>query len=768
MRSTEGRDRIWTVWLVLALAPLLMLGSWIALQQNANKVNDWLPKEYDATINYEWFREHFGNDEFVLVSWEGCTLEDTRLDRLAKVLKSSETGESSRPGNKFRRVVTGQSILQELMAPPIELSRDAAIDRLAGTFVGPDRRQTCMLLELTPPARNNLHVTLAEIQDAIGSVGVPPASVKLGGSPVVNAAMDAISIKSMFRAIFFTCAVAVVIAWGCIRDVRQTVLVLLTGLLSMAASLAVLPICGVHLNATLFTMVPMVQTAAVSGAIHLCNYYRQAVRDAGVAGAASRAVRHALVPLSLAAGTTAAGLLSICYSDLQPIQQFGLFSAIGIGLSWLLLIFWLPAALSLWSTDDTTELTPESPATATATGEAPLSRFWQYIADNVLGYHRWMAIGCFLLLLACAPGLFWFSVSIDMLHELPTDSEAISDFNWLEERVCFLTTMEIIIRVPDSSPLSLWERIRLVQRVQDRIALLENVGGVMSVASFIPEFKGRDLTLIRRPAINRQLEKQRPRLLDSRFLARGNEEELWRVAVRVASMRKLDLGRFSDLLKDQTQQELQSERFAGISTIQTGLSSAIFRARRSLVDGLILGLFTDVLLIYVTVLVLMRSWSGGLMMIIGSVFPTCIVLGIIGWFGIEVYVGTVMAPCVALGVTVDDVIHFMIWFRNGTQQGLSHSDSLQLAWRRCARPMYQSWILLGGGMLTLLLCDFTSIRQFGTTMAAMLTAGLVGNLVLIPALLAGRLGWLVAGMPQSMPLVHAASTTASTEHDSAS
>jgi predicted RND superfamily exporter protein len=455
-----------------------------------------------------------------------------------------------------------------------------------------------------------------------------------------------------------------------------------------------------------------------------------------------------MVPLSVAAGTTAAGLLSICYSDLQPIQQFGLFSAIGVGLSWLLLIFWLPAALSLWSVDHTGGSSPQS--VAEETGEAPLSRYWQSVADVVLKYHRWMIFSCFVLLLACAPGLLWFAVSIDLLHELPAESDAIRDFNWLEEKVCDLTTMEVIIRIPDSSRVSLWGRLRLVQRVQDRLASLENVGGVMSVASFVPEFKERDLTLLRRPAIIRKLEKQRPRLLESRFLAKGNDEELWRVAVRVASLRKLNLGSFSDLLKQQTQLELQSEEFQGIATVQTGLSPAIYRARRSLVDGLIFGLFTDVLLLFVAVLVLMRSWSGGLMMIVGSIFPTCIVLGIVAWLGIEVHVGAVMAPCVALGVTVDDVIHFMIWFRNGTKKGLSRAESLQLAWRRCARPMYQSWILLGGGMLTLLLCDFTSIRQFGGTMAAMLTAGLVGNLVLVPALLAGWLGSLVA--PKSRQL----------------
>jgi predicted RND superfamily exporter protein len=747
MKSNERRRKLCLVWLVLAIAPLLMAGSWIALKENANSINDWLPSEYQATLRYQWFQEHFGTDEFAMISWPGCSLDDPRIDRLSKILKPSDDDGGSAPSSRFHRVVSGPSIIRELMAPPVNLTREEAIDRLGGIFISPDHNLTCVLVELTPAARKDLHATMKVMESSIRQAGIPFDDIKMGGSPVVNAAVDDISIGSMFRAILLTCISSIIISWVCIRDWHLTVLILLTGIISMAASLAVLPLCGVHLNATLFTMVPMVQTAAVSGAIHLCNYFRQAVREGGLDGAAERAVRHAVIPLSLAAGTTAAGLLSICYSDLQPIQQFGLFSAIGIGLSWLMLIYWLPAALSLWYVDGNGQANNVSHSTGT--GEAPLSKTWQLVANTVLGHHRWMAGLCFLVLLICSPGLLWFKVSIDLLRELPDESDAITDMNWLEENLCKLTTVEVILRVPEGSPLSIWERLRLAKRVEDRLSGLEHVGGVMSAASFIPEFKARDLTLLRRPAINRQLEKQRPEFLKSRFLAESDGEELWRVAVRVAALSDLDVAEFTDQLKAETSQELQSERFAGITTVETGVGHAIHTARRSLVDGLLWGLFTDVLLIYVAVLILMRSWSGGLVMIVSSVFPTCIVLGIAGWLDLEIYVGTILAPCVALGVTVDDVIHFMIWFRNGVRQGQSQYDALQLAWRACARPMYQSWFLLGVAMVTLLWCDLTSIRQFGATMAAMLTAGLVGNLVLVPAILAGRLGRLICPSVQT-------------------
>ena len=88
-------------------------------------------------------------------------------------------------------------------------------------------------------------------------------------------------------------------------------------------------LCGVPLNAILITMVPLVYVTGISGAIHLTNYYLEAARHGSLPARRARAVAHAAVPLVLAAVTTALGLLSLCYSELNPIRLFGVFSAIG-------------------------------------------------------------------------------------------------------------------------------------------------------------------------------------------------------------------------------------------------------------------------------------------------------------------------------------------------------------------------------------------------------------------------------------------------------
>jgi hypothetical protein len=68
------------------------------------------------------------------------------------------------------------------------------------------------------------------------------------------------------------------------------------------------------------------------------------------------------------------------------------------------------------------------------------------------------------------------------------------------------------------------------------------------------------------------------------------------------------------------------------------------------------------------------------------------------------------------------------------------SKQPMLAYKGCARAMYQSWGVIGIGLSVFSLSPFGPTQRFGHMMLAMLTVALVGNLVLLPALLAGPLG----------------------------
>ncbi len=153
------------------------------------------------------------------------------------------------------------------------------------------------------------------------------------------------------------------------------------------------------------------------------------------------------------------------------------------------------------------------------------------------------------------------------------------------------------------------------------------------------------------------------------------------------------------------------------------------------------------LLVVVSIIVLMRHWSSGILLFLTSVFPVTIVFGIMGWSGWVVDIGSVMAPCVALGVTIDDAIHFLLWFGRGISRGLSQPSAVNLAYAGCGRAMVQSWGVIGVGLSVFALSTFIPTFRFGVLTIALLTAALACNLIFLPALLAGPLClWLATRM----------------------
>src|SRR4029453_14571316 len=171
---------------ILALAaftlPLVGIGARRAVKSNANDVRDWLPADYPETQQFRWFQKNFGSEDFILVSWPGCTLADERVDKYAngvadRAAGRKEDGESA----LFARVTTGRQLVNQLTSEPIHLSRREAITRLSGVVIGPDGEQTCAVVTLADTPKRDLHATIDELRIVARGVGINEADVKLGG-----------------------------------------------------------------------------------------------------------------------------------------------------------------------------------------------------------------------------------------------------------------------------------------------------------------------------------------------------------------------------------------------------------------------------------------------------------------------------------------------------------------------------------------------------------------------------------------------------------
>ncbi len=474
--------------ITLLSIPLVFYSAGKAISSNENRVEDWLPKSFDQTQRLVWFRQHFAADQFVIVSWRGCELglgadkeDDPRIAKLADYLtpaNSSEDGNDSEGAlsadelsaqdaalvrKYIKSVETGRSVLDRMMYGSLNLSETDAIQRLQGSMIGPNETQTCLIVTLRSEAISELKEVLGNgrrsvigadqppglIRRLVSKAGVQQDDLHMGGPPVDNCAIDEEGERTLIRLAGYSGLLGIGLAWWSLRSVLLTSIVFLCAVLSGATSLAIVWLTGQNLDAILMSMPSLVYVLAISGAIHLVSYYREAVVSGGFDGAAERAVGLAWKPAFLCSVTTAVGLLSLFVSELVPIKKFGVYSAAGVMALIFIVYAVMPAALQYsgvgkrWARSAN-----RNREHATIASGSDSTRIWRWLAEFTIRHYGWVGAICVLISAGIGSGIFHARSSIDLLKLFDSRARILQDYRWLEEHLGKLIPLEIVLQFP--------------------------------------------------------------------------------------------------------------------------------------------------------------------------------------------------------------------------------------------------------------------------------------------------------------------------------
>jgi predicted RND superfamily exporter protein len=819
--AKRSRPRPWFArWSLLILAtfalvsPILAFGAVQAVRSNTNQVADWLPESFSETGELAWYRKHFVSDQFVVLSWEGCEVDadaedaqslnpDPRIHQLASLLTSDQpiAGRSGALpyGHYFKSVLTGPRMLEYLVESDSSVPFPVAKERLVGTLLGPDRKQTCLVVTLSDESLSQFRTVLSRpfvgplgyhhppgvLFEAIRECGIEADSVRLGGPPVDNTAIDQEGERTLVRLAGLSALLGVGLSWWSLRSIRLTLIVFACGLLSATMALASLWGTGAKTDAIVLSMPALVYVLAISGAIHLINYYHHALLTGGSAAAPGMAIAMGSKPALLCSVTTALGLLSLCTSDLVPIRKFGLYSAIGVMQILVVLFLFLPAALFWWPSKSpaakgskTTRVAFEPPL------PSRLDRFWDHLGRWIIRHHAFVSIGFLLMLIGFASGLQHYRTSIDLMKLFDPQARIITDYRWLEGHVGRLVPVEVVLRfAPDAIAAmddaatdpsdgarrwSLVERMNMVAEVQRGMEREFGergsgvIGPTMSALTFVAPLPNQDRSLgsfVHRKVMNRKLENSYDALVGSGYLAidQSDQSELWRISLRVAAFQDVDYGVFTDTLKrvvDPVVERLTNSRRAGVtwtsvakqdeapdlSAVYTGVVPIVYKAQTALLSSMISSTLWSFLTITPLLMFVSRGVLAGMVAMIPNVLPVLVVFGGLSWLGRPIDIGSMMAASIALGVAVDDTIHYLTWYREALNREGDRYQAILSAYQHCATPTMQATVINGLGLSVFVFSSFSPTKQFGFLMLIILFAGAIAELLLLPAILAGPLG----------------------------
>jgi predicted RND superfamily exporter protein len=395
---------------------------------------------------------------------------------------------------------------------------------------------------------------------------------------VDNNAIDEEGENSLVKLAGLAGLLGISLAYYSLRSIRMTMVVFACGVASAALSLAIVYWSGSSMDAILMSMPALIYVLAVSGAVHVINYYRQAVIHHGFDDAVERAIRHAWKPAFLCSITTGIGLASLHTSQIVPIAKFGDFSAIGVFAMLVILFLFLPAVLKIWVWTPP-EMRSNKAKAAAAEGKAReyaadhQGEFWVRFGGWVDRHNMAVMIGSFVVIGLLCLGLPRVETSIDLLKLFDSEARLLEDYRWFEKNLGRIVPVELVVRFPESTKAeadaaadlgagrlvsrhTFLERMEFVKRVEDAIQRRlgsgpggeDLVGATMSATTFAPDAADEGsgtANSSRRHVVNENLLKNREGFEGSGFLRKDKEhpeDDLWRISIRVAAFSDVDQG----------------------------------------------------------------------------------------------------------------------------------------------------------------------------------------------------------------------------------
>lgn len=777
---------------VVACAPLI--GYWAAqLQFGTAFVESWLPDDDPARIDYRGFRQRFGEDQFLLVSWPECTIDDPRLEQFTDhLLDAAEQA----PGLAISRVENSKRMLDGLTAGPLKLRPQEAHRRLQGFAIGQDG--TCFVsIQVAQAETDQRAALIAKVHEvAADVVGCPPDELVLAGEPYQVYLIDRSSREAMQYYVAPSTLIALLVGWFCLRGIRLTLIVFALAGLGQVLGMALVAFFISEMTAVLVVLPTLVFMLTLSAAIHLTNYYVDSGGDCEER-AGARALLLGARPCILATLTTVFGFASLTVSQLSPVWQFGSLAALGLILSSLFLLTVFPAAtrIGLRTPNDSRtapseDATLKEPSTASpvqsSAHESRLRRFGRRVEASLLVVtaRRAMPItlGGITLLVFAIAGLNHLQTSTEFDDMFPERSQSLRSLRWVQQRLGPINSLEFLVSFPHATSndqvadrqvaevdrssatepseadseafveCDLLAQLELVRRIHQELAGSPHVHSVLSATTFLPELpQGAGVrNTIRRAVIRRQVEANWEQL-DEQGLVDLAKQRTWRITARVRDLRGSNFESISSLLLSESQQHARAiEEASCIPTIQlSGLRTVIEKAHRSILGDLGGSFVAAFILITPVMMIIVRSIRSGLILMIPNVLPVALVFGGMGWLGIKLDVASILTASVALGIAVDDTLHFMSWFLRGRQAGDSPSKAVASAVHACARPMIQTTVISSGAMLPFFFSDFLPTSKFALLMILILNGAIIGDLILLPALLQSQLGHWVGKSKQA-------------------
>lgn len=746
--------------LVLFATALVALGllPGLARLETDNSPDVFFVEQSADYASYQSFLEIFGPDQTLRLVLEGPALWS---DQGLRFLAQLEEQVASLPGvvrvsglaEHHRRFgwppPDPQAFREDVLAN--------GLDRAVGWVGDGGRAVTCLVQtqKLSKRERAALLRSLEQVLD-----GRPRGiETQVLGLAVLNVELDRSSREIEQRYFPLLIGLTILLLAIVIRSFRQLLAPLLFVALCQLLTLGPMGYLGYSLNMVMAVLPPIIFVISLATAVHLVLRVRHVAESMARSGTASgidagaesdtdsgdgnggaERWRTAVVRVFQDKGwaifwtgvTTATGFASLTVSDVAPVCRLGAWAAVGLGFSTLAAFTVLPALIAVLGGDGPARRPSAALFERTVAG-------WGAAWARFAVRHRAGVVAVLLLFsVAAAFGVPRLRIESNALRYLAADHPLRAGIENAERQAIGVAAVELLITATASgggAPAPFVSALE-VDRLADLASDLDKLDGVFGVLNagivlrdalrHVPQTPTNAHLRPQMALDGLAQDAQGREVLDSLL---SEDRQTARSTVFVSVSGAQELVRLEEQMLAQS-----SIRFPEAEASVSGEYRLLLLAQRSLISTLVLSLALTLVAVAVVLRCLLPSFRLSLLALLPNFWPVLGGLGVMGWLGVPLDIATVMMASVVLGLAVDDTIHTLAHFRRwapleGARRAVEHT-------LHATAPAYVlTGVILIAGFGVCGLSDFAPIQRFGQLSAFSIGLAVLGDLLVLPALL---------------------------------
>ena len=596
------------------------------------------------------------------------------------------------------------------------------------------------------------HQNITEIRDVINKYG-ENAKIYLGGIPMI--ADDMMNyIKSDIIVFGIGVLIFIILTlWFIFRNLKWVAIPLLGCSTSVIIMIGLLGFIGWKVTVISSNFIALMLILNMAMNIHLTVRFLQLKKEFSNFNKNEiviMACKKMVLPILYTVLTTICAFLSLIFSGIKPIIDFGWMMTIGLIVSFFVTFLLVPSLINLLSTENEINVKDTEKSIITSI----LSTFTK--KNKILIFSS-----TFIIIIFSVVGIFKLQVENSFINYFDKETEIYKGMKKIDEDLGGTTPLNIILKFPSKTKeisnqksddeFEEWEeanenendkakywftrdKMNRIIKVHEYLETLPEIGKVLSFGSILKvaeDLNNKELQSLEIAVLYSKIPDKIKNEIVSPYISVEKDEA--RISMRIKdsleNLKRNDLiNKIDTELNTKLGLKKDEYKLTGVLILFNNLLQSLFKSQILTLGIVIVGIFFMFFILF-------RNTTISFIGIVPNFIAALFILGIIGTLRIPLDMMTITIAAITIGIAVDNSIHYIYRFKEEFKIIKNYNKTLDKCHNTVGVAILNTSITIVFGFSILVLSNFIPTIYFGVFTGIAMLLAMISVLTLLPKLI---------------------------------